>query len=340
MRLIKTVTVMRHGIRRSFSGRHPGQITGRGLKLCRQMGRWMYSEILRMAPDADISLKTASSPSQRAIDSAKEYASGFMPYSEAVQQAEGWTAEMFIPVLTGMSEQFRAEAEQQILNNTGIHDLKDIPNQFLEGLSLLKQKTGDDLKRYAQETELVLTDGDGPVIHGLPRIASAKADELLTREITSLMRSCHLKDAERKILSEITDMYLNMLFGTDLIIHSALGPFLTQLGRELISGMDEHVLLCGHDTTVKTVQTALGIDDYDLPGNSFGKIPPGCCMRFDVYSDTEEQRYVRIVMIYPSDDHLYGRIPIKTEYPPGRTILTIKNLPPYKNGLYRVEDIL
>ena len=318
MRLIRSVILMRHGMRRTFSGTrfHNGQLTGRGRKLCFDLGTWFRRELEEkgMTFEEVPHLCCASSPSPRAAESVKAFAEGFTGSAGMTGPAQGWSPEFFIPALSGMTDGFRRTAEQQVLHNTDAAGLTELPLTLDENLSVLKRLTGKETDDG--NTELILEEGKGPVLRGPLSSAARAADRLLCRDINQHRWKQHLSEADRAALAGILDLHREVLFGTEAIVRSSLGPFLRQL-RRTITAEDQQtcILLSAHDTTIQAVLTALGVPGADLPGSTLGTIPFGSCLCLEVYED-EQHKFIDIQLVRPHDAQIDGLMPVNPEHSP------------------------
>ena len=323
MRPGRTVILMRHGMRQPFSDTRfqHGQLTYRGRRLCRDMGKWIGSDLQEkgLVREEQASLKTAADSAARCIMSAEAFAEGFLGRHGPAEKHEGWPAGLFIPGLTGVSEGFRQEAEQQVLCHAGLSSLDELPYTLAPELSVLERLTG---RMFSEGTaELVLEEGKGPVLTGPLQTAAAAADTILCHDLVRQPFREHLSENDRNALACIIDRYREILFGTEIIAKHALAPFLQQLQNELCSDAQENLLLSVHDTTIKAVLTVLGLSDAAFPGNTAGEIPFGSCLCFEQFEDELNLPRTQIRRICPTNDQIWEGAPLNRMHPPLSSVL-------------------
>ena len=352
--LIRTVILMRHGLRtpsadisactsrRWFhSPLWRGQLTRRGRDLCFGMGQWMREELQEKGLPAlnRENVKVSASQSARTVASAHAFSEGLTGERPPAADIETVDAGLFAPKLSGMNAAFQAQAEMQAAEAVHVPDIACVQKALLQEFALLQKILLPRENLDTAETKLILHNGQGPRLEGALQTAATLSDALICRHMLHPSFLKRIEDRDWQALSRICDTRRRILFGTDILVRNSLGALLTKLGEELSNGNSTCTLLCGHDSTVKAVMTALNILPCTFPGSVFGEIPPGFCLNMELYRGDRAHVFLRFRMVYPLDAQLLGRMPLNKSHPPGSQPLFLYGTPA-AGGLYLLEDIV
>ena len=104
-------------------------------------------------------------------------------------------------------------------------------------------------------------------------------------------------------ISEVKDVYGDVLFTAPLIAANVAHPLLQEIASELTTDSRCFSFLCGHDSNVGSVLAALGAEDYALPG-AIEKTPIGCKLVFCRWCGPDGSSYCTVDMVYETVDQL------------------------------------
>ncbi|ORT99357.1 Glucose-1-phosphatase precursor [Anaerovibrio sp. JC8] len=98
--------------------------------------------------------------------------------------------------------------------------------------------------------------------------------------------------------------------------------------------------LCGHDTNIFTILTALETEEYTLPGTILTKAPLGVKIVFEKRRNAQGDLFINPYLAYASDNQLRNSRQLSLRYPPMIYHLSFRGLTKNDDGLYRYEDIM
>lgn len=116
-------------------------------------------------------------------------------------------------------------------------------------------------------------------------------------------------------------------------------PMLEVMQEEL--GLEERkfTFLCGHDTNIATVLSALGVEDYDLPQTIEPETPIGVKLVIEKRRGADGQEYAALHLVYQSTEQIRNREMLSLENPPVVFPLHLKGLQMNEDGLYLFADL-
>ena len=117
-------------------------------------------------------------------------------------------------------------------------------------------------------------------------------------------------------------------------------PMLETLLDELSLPKRKFTFLCGHDTNVVTVLSALGVEDYELPHTIETKTPIGLKLVMEKRRGDDGKDYASLKMMYQSTEQIRRREMLSLENPPVIVRLRLKGLKANKDGLYLFDDLM
>ncbi len=353
-RLVRIVIVMRHGARTPILNIRPyalhfqthnpfwrGQLTSSGKKLCRQMGAWMRSYLTEngFRQQSRVTVRIMANGLPRTVASAEAFANGLLKGHEVQIETGTEVSKLFTPRLKNINADFLLRAEQEAAQKADRAGIMHIPEELVREFSVLAQLMAAREDPKHRKTGLLLEEGSGPRLEGLLNTAAQISDSLLCRDLMQPRLTKPLTQQARQALAGICDERRDILFGTRSIVQNACAALLLQLHKELNDGTELCTLMCGHDSTIKAVLTALEAEPYFLLDSSLGEVPPGCCLCFEVYEVEKKDRLVHVHLLYPRDAQLMGTERLNQTHPPASQEMHFANLSCKENGLYQLEEL-
>ena len=105
-------------------------------------------------------------------------------------------------------------------------------------------------------------------------------------------------------LSEIKDVYGDVLFTAPLVAPNVAHPLLQEIQTELTVDGRKFTFLCGHDSNVGSVLAAMGADEYSLPYTIEQKPPIGCKLVFCRWRNKDGKSFISVDLVYQTTDQL------------------------------------
>ncbi|QST30892.1 histidine-type phosphatase (plasmid) [Escherichia albertii] len=149
-------------------------------------------------------------------------------------------------------------------------------------------------------------------------------------------------DTEWKILSSLRNTYLEATYLQPEVARNIITPLVSRI-RELfpltMTCNDKKInVIVGHDTTIGPLLSALGVNDYELPGQ-FERIPVGGKVVFQRWTDKKNRKdFLKTEYIYQTTAQIRNLVPLSTHIPPNHVTLSFKDCPVDDNGFCPFED--
>lgn len=292
---------------------------------------------------------------QRCVATAQYFAAGFMPVG-AINVYHRYTPStmdpVFNPVLTKVSDNFRAEAMKQINAMGGKEGLVGVNKSLKDSYRLLSQvldykdspaykESGDFVNN---DTKITLEKGKEPGMKGSLKSANSASDAFILQyyEEPDTVKAAFgekINRADWTKIAKVKDVYGDVLFTAPIVAANVAHPLLMYIHDELNSKNRKFTFLCGHDSNIASVDAALGVEKYSLP-NSIEKVTPiGSKVVFEKWVGKDGKTYVDMNIVYQSTDQLRGNTPLDLKTRPQVFQLSLKGLTRNADGLYTLEDV-
>ena len=336
----------------------PSHLSVKGGTLESEMGqyfrKWLEKEGLfeENYQPQDGAVRIYANSKQRTIATAQFFKAGLLPsYNGDVEyHADFDTMDpVFNPCLTYVSDEYIKDAEAEI---------KTLYNSAIEGLSdnyellsdVIDVEESDDYKNgkfkgfVTDDSEFTFEEGEEPAVAGSLKTACKVSDALVLQyyEMDDPKKAAfghNLSDDDWKKISEIKDVYGDVLFSSPKIAINVANPLLSEIKNELSTDGRQFTFLCGHDSNLCSVLAALDAEDYCLPG-SIEKVPVGSKFVMSKWTNDEGEELMSFDLVYQTTDQLRNLSVIDENNPPGIYRIRFKGLKENSDGLYNVEDVM
>ena len=336
----------------------PSHLSVKGGTLESEMGqyfrKWLEKEGLfeENYQPQDGAVRIYANSKQRTIATAQFFKAGLLPsYNGDVEyHADFDTMDpVFNPCLTYVSDEYIKDAEAEI---------KTLYNSAIEGLSdnyellsdVIDVEESDDYKNgkfkgfVTDDSEFTFEEGEEPAVAGSLKTACKVSDALVLQyyEMDDPKKAAfghNLSDDDWKKISEIKDVYGDVLFSSPKIAINVANPLLSEIKNELSTDGRQFTFLCGHDSNLCSVLAALDAEDYCLPG-SIEKVPVGSKLVMSKWTNDEGEELMSFDLVYQTTDQLRNLSVIDENNPPGIYRIRFKGLKENSDGLYNVEDVM
>lgn len=374
--LEQTVVLSRHNIRSPLSGSgsalgsitphqwfawssKPSELSLRGGVLETAMGqyfrKWLEDEGLfpeNYHPET-AAVRVYANAKQRTIATARYFTAGLLPTAgiEIETHAEYDAMDpVFTPQLTFVSPAYAADAEAQVraLYTETINDLADNYALISDVIDLEQSPAWQDGSAAAfrtDDTELVLEQNKEPGMKGSLKTACSVSDALVLQyyEEVDAKRAGfghELSPEQWQQISQVKDVYGDVLFTAPLIAANAAHPLLQEIQAELNAEGRRFSFLCGHDSNVGSVLAALGAEEYSLPGAIEAKTPIGCKLVFCRWRGPDGSEFCSVDLVYQTVEQLRSASMLDLERHPAIVPMRFSGLTQNADGLYALADFL
>ena len=374
--LEQAVVLSRHNIRAPLSGEgsaldtitphewfawsaEASQLSVRGGNLENEMGqyfrKWLEAEGL-FVPNYQPSAETVriyANSKQRTIATARFFAAGLLPVSniEVEYHSDFDTMDpVFNPVFTYMSDDYMTDAEGEIHEYfdsviTGLDD-----NYALLG-EVIDIEESDDFKNgvftgfLTNDSEFTLEEGKEPSVSGSLKQACQISDALVLQyyeepDDEKAAFGHELSKADWESISEIKDVYGDVLFTAPSVAVNVAHPLLEEINNELNTDGRKFTFLCGHDSNLSSVLSALEVEEYSLPGTIEKKTPIGAKLVICRWKNAEGEELMSLDLVYQKTSQLREMSLLSNDNPPAIYSLKLKGLSADENGLYKADDVM
>lgn len=294
---------------------------------------------------------------QRCIATGKYFAAGLLPIANVpVEYHEkiGTMDSVFDPILKNIGKSFIEKSLSEIPETMGTQSFDGILGNLSENLKILEKVLDFKSSIYAKKHNMTefkknnlvisLNDGKEPKASEELKLIRDAASALLLQYYEELddnkaLFGNKLDYDELKKIVEIEDVYQRTLFTSPTVAKNIAAPILNTIKNELTCKNRKFSYLCGHDSNIHTSLAALNIDSYSLPQSLTQTVPIGSKLVFEVWLDTNQEKYLKLYLLYPSVDQIRTLKQIDLENPPCKCDLKFKDLKSH-DGLYNFNDVI
>jgi glucose-1-phosphatase len=257
---------------------------------------------------------------------------------------------VFHPQLTFVSPSYSAAVEEQVwsLYTDAVSGLEDNYKLISRVIDLEKSPAWQDgsvTELKTDDTELSLELNAEPNLSGSLKTACSISDALVLQyyEEADEQKAAfghNLTREEWTAISEIKDVYGDVLFTAPLVAANVAHPLLQEIQTELETPGRDFTFLCGHDSNVGSVLAALGVEDYELPDAIEQTTPIGCKLVFTRWKAADGGTYYGLDLVYQTCEQLRTQPLLGLENPPAMVPLFLSGLSANEDGVYSEGDFL
>ena len=334
--LEQVVVMSRHNIRSPMSGKgsalgmitphqwfewssNPSELSLRGGAAETLMGqyfrKWLEAEGLfpeNYHPEEG-AVRFYANSKQRTIATTEYFKAGLLPTANSQLEYNVTYDEMdpvFKPQLTFVSDEYADDVEAQIEELYG-DEMRAMEDNFALLADVVDLEESDAYKSGDEE----------------PDETKAAFGHTLTQE-------------QWQEISEIKDLYIDILYATPLLAYNVEHPILQEIRSELTAEGREFSFLCGHDSNISGIVSALRASKYSLPSSIETTAPIGVKIVFGRWRAPDGEEFMSVDLVYASADQLRNFKVMDPGNPPYVVSLTLEGLEQNEDGLYKAEDVL
>ena len=335
--LEQVVVISRHNLRNSLkAGDDRGLLTLRGGEMETLMGQYFEARLRAQGlfpknaqPSVD-EVRFYANSYQRTIATAKYFSAGAFPIANIpieYHRALGQKDRIFLPPTDpALKKKLSAEFDGKKLI-AGVR--KEIAT--VERLTGEKFNSADYSFKLRDEAVEWKAQGSADKI-GLA------ADALLMDYYDGKV---FYSDSEMRDVAKISSLLINANFDHPLCAKVFASPMLAVVSDELNTPGRKFSFICGHDSNLSNVLTALGVEDYTLPGTIEWRVPIASKIVIKKFRGTDGNEYARFSLVYPSSAQIVNREMLTLDNPPMKVPLKLRGLQPVDaDAIYKLSDVL
>jgi len=271
---------------------------------------------------------------QRTIATARYFSAGLLPVAAVpveTHAAYNTMDPVFGNQLHFVTDEYAQDVTAQIAAKGGAAGLDGILAGLGDAISLLMETadieksdayqagTYGDLKNG--ETKITLEEGAEPKMSGPIRTATSVADAMTFQyyEEADAKKAAfghELTLADWQKIHSIVDVYTEMLFRAPLISVNIAHPLLQEIRAELTGEGRKFSFLCGHDSNIASVLSAMRAEEYLLPETVEQDTPIGVKLTFERWISGDGEPFWKVSLVYQSTEQLRAMSPLTLENPP------------------------
>ena len=336
--LEQVVVISRHNLRNSLkAGDDRGLLTLRGGEMETLMGQYFEARLRaqglfpKNAQPAVGEVRFYANSYQRTIATAKYFSAGAFPISNIpieYHRALGQKDRVFLPP-TDPSFRKRLTAEA---------DWKKTFDSARKEFSTVERLTGEklnpaDINLMKIRDDVVEWKAEGSAI----KIGLA-ADALLMDYYDGKVS---YSDAEMRDVAKISSFTINANFDHPLCAKIFASPMIAVISDELNTPGRKFSFICGHDSNLSNLLTAISVEEYTLPGTFEWRVPIASKLVIQKLRGSDGNEYARLSFVYPSAAQIVNREMLNLDNPPMIVPMKLRGLQTIDaDATYKLSDVL
>ena len=334
--LEQVVVISRHNLRNSLkAGDDRGLLTLRGGEMETLMGQYFEARLREQGlfpknaqPSAD-EVRFYANSYQRTIATAKYFSAGAFPIANIpieYHRALGQKDRVFLPPTDpALTKKLSAEM-----------NAKKLLDSMSKEIATVERLSGEKFNPADYSIEI------GKVVEWKAQGSASKinlaADALLMDYYEGKVS---YSDAEMRDVAKISSILINSNFDRPFGAKAFASPMLAVISDELNTPGRKFSFICGHDSNLSNVLTALNVEEYTLPGTIEWRVPIASKIVIKKFRGSDGNEYARLSLVYPSTAQIINREMLTLDNPPMKVPLTLRGLQPVDaDAIYKLSDVL
>lgn len=291
---------------------------------------------------------------QRTIATAQYFSSGMLPVANVrIEHHLGINESdpvfSFVTPLPTDDDSLQRGAEEELAAMGGT---KAIGESMANAAAILENVLDFKDSKYAVENnvasfttnDISVTVTDAYHFDGSIRPAMKAADALVLQyyeepDAVNAAFGHRLTDKDWLEIGRLKELSIHTLYCMPSVSTILAQPLLKVMLNEAQLDERKFTFLCGHDTSLCTVLSALGAEGYSLPNTIEPVAPVGAKLVIEKRRGPDGQEYASLSMVYQSTEQIRNREPLSLERPPMIVPLHLKGLHKNEDGLYLFSDL-
>ncbi len=294
---------------------------------------------------------------QRTIATARYFASGMLPVANIEIEYRGVFGSMdpvFMPGITFFSKSFERQAFQEIDQMANGKGIPGIEESLLPGYRIIEEVIGFSNSSFAREKQMPhfrtgdlkigFEKGEEPFLSGSLLWATKVSDALVLQyyeqpDDKKAAWGKKLTAEQWEKIAYVKHMYVDVLVTAPSVAVHVAHPLLKEMYKEMKNKQRKFTFLCGHDSNLASVLTALEAEPYELPKAIEKKTPVGSKLVISKWIDGDGNAYASVDLMYQTVEQLRGREMLSLNNPPAVWPIKLQGLTSNTDGLYKWEDV-
>ncbi|MBR4904830.1 MAG: histidine-type phosphatase [Selenomonadaceae bacterium] len=335
--LEQVVVISRHNLRNSLkAGDDRGLLTLRGGEMETLMGQYFEARLRaqglfpKNAQPSVGEVRFYANSYQRTIATAKYFSAGAFPIANTpieYHRALGQKDRVFLPPTDpALNKKLSAET-----------DWKKLFDGISKEIATVERLTGEkfDSANYSAKLRSEVVEWKA---EGSAKQMSLAADALLMDYYDGKVS---YSDAEMRDVAKVASVLINSNFDRPLGSKALASPLLAVISDELNTSERKFSFLCGHDSNLSSVLSAIEVEEYVLPGTIEWRVPIASKIVIKKFRGSDGNEYARLSLVYPSTAQIINREMLTLENPPVKVPLKLRGLQLVDaDAIYKLSDVL
>lgn len=337
----------------------PSELSRKGavqeFRLGQYLGRRLEEEGLFPAKwsPAEGEIRLYANALQRTIATSRSFIAGFLPLENIPVEHHGALGTMdpvFSVCLRSIDSLFVQRALHEmdslaLLYRDELRQNYPLLARVLDFDQSAAKAAGDTTRFRLDDIAFELREGEEPQVTGTLCWACRAADALTLQyyeEADDRKAGFGYRlslDGWRRI-SAVKEVYQRLLFATPVIARHLAQPMAACLREELTVPGRRFTFLCGHDSNLLSVLSALQAEPYTLPGAVEADTPVSSMLVLRRWKGVDGADYASLSLLYPTAEELRKGADLDRRNPPAEVAISLQGLVRNEDGLYRLEDVL
>ena len=341
-----------------------GELSLRGAMLETTMGQYfrLWLEKEGLFPEnyipKDGAVRFYANSLQRTQATAHYFSTGLLPVAVVPVECHeeyGEADDTFLPKINFLNDEYEQDIRDEIAERGGGEGLSGYRETLDGAMKLIMDVTDmNDSEAYSEgkygdliqdETVLELAVGDEPKMSGPIKITLSLADALVLQyyEEQDDLKAAFGHELAREdweTIGSVLGTYEEILFMAPSLAVNLAHPMLKEIYAELNAQGRKFSFLCGHDSTIASCLSALGAEEYTLPGAIEPSTPIGLKLVFGRWENKEGRSFYKVDLVYQSVDQLRSIQPLSLEVPPMIVPVAFEGIETNEDGMIAEKDLL
>lgn len=335
--LEQVVVISRHNLRNSLkAGDDRGLLTLRGGEMETLMGQYFEARLRaqglfpKNAQPSVGEVRFYANSYQRTIATAKYFSAGAFPIANIpieYHRALGQKDRVFLPQV---DPAFTKKISDEV-------DSKKLIADFRKEIATVERLTGEKFNPADSSIKIRKEVAEMRAEGSLSKINLA-ADALLMDYYDGKV-SC--SDAEMRDVAKVSSLLINTCFDRPIGAKVFASPMLAVISDELNTPGRKFSFICGHDSNLSNVLTAISVEEYTLPGTFEWRVPIASKLVIQKLRGSDGNEYARLSFVYPSAAQIVNREMLNLDNPPMIVPMKLRGLQTIDaDATYKLSDVL
>ena len=335
--LEQVVVISRHNLRNSLkAGDDRGLLTLRGGEMETLMGQYFEARLRaqglfpKNAQPSVGEVRFYANSYQRTIATAKYFSAGAFPIANIpieYHRALGQKDRVFLPQV---DPAFTKKISDEV-------DSKKLIADFRKEIATVERLTGEKFNPADSSIKIRKEVAEMRAEGSLSKINLA-ADALLMDYYDGKVS---YSDSDMRDVAKVSSLLINSNFDRPIGAKVFASPMLAVISDELNTPGRKFSFICGHDSNLSNLLTAISVENYVLPGTFEWRVPIASKLVIQKLRGSDGNEYARLSFVYPSAAQIVNREMLNLDNPPMIVPMKLRGLQTIDADVtYKLSDVL